>query len=104
MKSQRVWNTRRRNHCLKDWTITWIMRFTHRTVIRSRERTAAVPALAPERSGSGREIGRIRRVMEDYTLMDYVQGKNIGIDMEVTVKEKEPYEGPILPRRSGIFP
>ena len=24
------------------------------------------------------------------------RGKNIGIDMEVTVKEKEPYEGPIL--------
>ena len=45
MKSQRVWNTRRRNHCLKDWTISWIIRFTHRAVIRSRERTAAVPAL-----------------------------------------------------------
>ena len=41
------------------------------------------------------EMSHIRRVMEDYTLMDYVQGKNIGIDMEVTVKEKEPYEGPI---------
>lgn len=42
------------------------------------------------------EMSHIRRIMEDYTLMDYVQGKNIGIDMEVTVKEKEPYEGPIL--------
>ena len=28
--------------------------------------------------------------------MDYLQGKGIDIDMEVTVKEKEPYEGPLL--------
>ena len=34
--------------------------------------------------------------MEDYSLMDYLQGKGIDIDMKVTVKEKEPYEGPIL--------
>lgn len=38
----------------------------------------------------------IRRVVEDYSLMDYLQSKNISIDMEVTVKNKEPYEGPIL--------
>lgn len=34
--------------------------------------------------------------MEDYSLMDYLQGKGIHPDMRVTVKEKEPYEGPIL--------
>lgn len=38
----------------------------------------------------------IRRVVEDYSLMDYLQSKNISIDMAVTVKSKEPYEGPIL--------
>lgn len=42
------------------------------------------------------ETTRIRRVMEDYKLMDYIQNKQIDIDMEVTVKDKEPYEGPIL--------
>ncbi|WP_444189840.1 FeoA family protein, partial [Dialister succinatiphilus] len=38
----------------------------------------------------------IRRIMEDYSLMDYLQSRGIDIDMEVKVKEKEPYEGPIL--------
>lgn len=38
----------------------------------------------------------IRRIVEDYSLMDYLQGKGIHPDMRVTVKEKEPYEGPIL--------
>ena len=38
----------------------------------------------------------IRRLMEDYSLMDYLQSRGIDIDMEVKVKEKEPYEGPIL--------
>lgn len=45
------------------------------------------------------EVGdstHIRRIVEDYSLMDYLQSKNISIDMEVTVKNKEPYEGPIL--------
>ena len=34
--------------------------------------------------------------MEDHKLMDYIQDKQIEIDMEVTIKDKEPYEGPIL--------
>ena len=38
----------------------------------------------------------IRRIVEDYSLMDYLQEKGIHPDMRVTVKEKEPYEGPIL--------
>lgn len=38
---------------------------------------------------------RILRVMEDYTLMDYIQSKGIDIGMPVIVKEKEDYEGPI---------
>ncbi|MFR6110964.1 MAG: metal-dependent transcriptional regulator [Dialister invisus] len=38
----------------------------------------------------------IRRIVEDYDLMDYLQEKGIHPDMRVTVKEKEPYEGPIL--------
>ena len=45
------------------------------------------------------EVGdttHIRRIMEDYSLMDYLQSRGIDIDMEVKVKEKEPYEGPIL--------
>ena len=51
----------------------------------------------PRKDGSRSGIThRLLSDLEDYTLMDYVQGKNIGIDMEVTVKEKEPYEGPIL--------
>ena len=41
------------------------------------------------------ETTHIRRIVEDYSLMDYLQGKGIDIDMKVTVKEKEPYEGPI---------
>lgn len=41
------------------------------------------------------ESSRILRVMEDYSLMDYIQGKGIEIGMPVTVKEKEAYEGPI---------
>lgn len=41
------------------------------------------------------ESTRILRVMEDYTLMDYIQGKGIDIGMPVIVKEKEDYEGPI---------
>lgn len=51
------------------------------------------------RSLSSLEIGEkthIRRVMEDHKLMDYIQDKQIEIDMEVTIKDKEPYEGPIL--------
>ena len=42
------------------------------------------------------ESSHIRRIVEDYTLMDYLQDKELAIDMEVTVKEKEDYEGPIL--------
>lgn len=42
------------------------------------------------------EKTHVRRVMEDYSLMDYIQSKGIEIDMPVTVLEKEPYEGPIL--------
>mgnify|MGYP005932108225 CR=1 FL=1 len=38
----------------------------------------------------------IRRIVEDYSLMDYLQKKGIHPDMRVTVKEKEPYEGPVL--------
>ena len=49
----------------------------------------------PCRAGGGRE-DHVRRVMEDYSLMDYIQSKGIEIDMPVTVLEKEPYEGPIL--------
>ncbi len=41
------------------------------------------------------EESHILRVMEDYSLMDYIQSKGITIDMPVCVKEKEPYEGPI---------
>lgn len=41
------------------------------------------------------ESSRILRVMEDYSLMDYIQGKGIEIGMPVIVKEKEAYEGPI---------
>lgn len=42
------------------------------------------------------ETTHVRRIMEDYDLMDYIQSKGITIGMEVTVKEKEPYEGPLL--------
>lgn len=48
---------------------------------------------------SNLEVGEtttIRRIVEDYHLMDYLQSKDITIDMKVTAKEKEPYEGPIL--------
>lgn len=38
----------------------------------------------------------IRRIVEDYGLMDYLQKKGIHPDMKITVKEKEPYEGPVL--------
>lgn len=41
------------------------------------------------------EKTHIRRIVEDYSLMDYLQNKGITADMEVTVKEKEPYEGPV---------
>ncbi len=42
------------------------------------------------------ESTHILRVEEDYRLMDYIQSRGIDIGMEVTVKEKEPYEGPVL--------
>ncbi len=42
------------------------------------------------------EESHIRRVVEDYQLMDYLQDKKIEIDMPFTIKNKEPYEGPIL--------
>jgi len=42
------------------------------------------------------EKTHIRRVFEDHTLMDYLQSKGIRAGMEVTVKDKEPYEGPVL--------
>ena len=41
------------------------------------------------------EETRILRVMEDYSLMDYIQNKGIDIGMSVIVREKEDYEGPI---------
>lgn len=42
------------------------------------------------------ESTTIRRIIEDYALMDYLQNKGIDIDMKVTVKDKEPYEGPVV--------
>ncbi|MDY6085115.1 MAG: metal-dependent transcriptional regulator [Dialister sp.] len=42
------------------------------------------------------ESTHIRRVAEDYKLMDYIQSKHIDIGMTVKIKDKEPYEGPIL--------
>lgn len=41
------------------------------------------------------EETRIRRMMEDYNLMDYLQSKGIYANMPVKVKGKEPYEGPV---------
>ena len=38
----------------------------------------------------------IRRIVEDYELMDYLQSKKIKIEMKVEVKEKAEYEGPVL--------
>lgn len=38
----------------------------------------------------------IRRIVEDYELMDYLQSKKIIIEMKVEVKEKAEYEGPVL--------
>lgn len=38
----------------------------------------------------------IRRIVEDYELMDYLQSKKISIEMKVEVKEKAEYEGPVL--------
>lgn len=42
------------------------------------------------------ESTHIRRVAEDYCLMDYIQSKHIEINMTVKIKNKEPYEGPIV--------
>lgn len=47
------------------------------------------------------ETTHIRRVVEDYSLMDYLQSKDIEINMSVKVKDKEPYEGPILLSTKG---
>ncbi len=64
-----------------------------------------IPAVDGSRKGmtsrslSDLEVGdktHIRRIVEDYSLMDYLQHKGIHPDMEVVVKEKEPYEGPVL--------
>lgn len=44
------------------------------------------------------EKTKIRRVVEDYSLMDYLQSKGIEADMDITVIEKEPYEGPVTIR------
>ncbi len=41
------------------------------------------------------ESSKILCVTEDYSLMDYFQGKGLDIGMPVIVKEKEDYEGPI---------
>lgn len=41
------------------------------------------------------EKTQIRRMVEDYNLMDYLQSKGIHTGMPVVMKAKEPYEGPI---------
>lgn len=42
------------------------------------------------------ETSHIRCCNEDLELMDYLQDSGITIDMEITMKAKEPYEGPVL--------
>ena len=59
-----------------------------------RRRTAAAKGLLSDLKEG--DSTTIRRIVEDYSLMDYLQEKGIHPDMRVTVKEKEPYEGPIL--------
>lgn len=41
------------------------------------------------------EKTKIRRVVEDYRLMDYLQSKGIEAGMDIVVEAKEPYEGPV---------
>lgn len=68
----------------------------HGMPIPKKDGSRAPEARRPLLSMEPGESSHIRCCREDSELMDYLQDSGISMGMAITLKEKEPYEGPVI--------